>query len=150
MKTPPAPKPKTCKDCRKENVTTRRPAPFPGPRCRTHHVARRRTTRANAHTRRIETTYGLSFDDYWRLHRLQGGRCYICQRATGKTKHLAVDHEHGRPGCTHPAERGCHLCVRALLCGPCNQTLGRLGVVALRRAIEVLTYPPAQRMLLCT
>ena len=63
-------------------------------------------------------------------------------------KRLAVDHdhtlalEHG-----HDPKVGCIACVRALLCGPCNQTIGRLGVEALCRLIEVLVDPPARKWL---
>ena len=39
------------------------------------------------------------------------------------------------------------VCVRALLCGPCNQIIGRLGVEALCRLIQVLTDPPARKWL---
>ena len=80
--------------------------------------------------------YNLSESDYWRIWELQGRRCYICQRATGARKRLAVDHDH---------ETGK---VRALLCGPCNFTLiGRYDAQALARAIMVLTTQPAQQLL---
>ena len=88
----------------------------------------------------------MTGEQYWALYEAQGRRCFICQRATGATKKLAVDHDHHR-GCGHAPETGCPDCVRALLCGPCNQMIGRWNVAALRRAIEVLTEPPAQRVL---
>jgi hypothetical protein len=56
--------------------------------------------------------YGITPEQYWALYEAQGGACYICQRATGKTKRLSVDHDH---------ETGY---VRGLLCGPCNKILG--------------------------
>lgn len=143
-----APKPKRCKDCVTDGITTVRPLVGPGPRCLTHHRARRRVVKVANHARRIEATYGLTEQEYWAIYAAQGGRCYMCQFATGKTKRLAVDHEHSKPGCEHPPAHGCHKCVRALLCGPCNQAQGRLGVAAFRRAIEVRTDPPAQRVLL--
>lgn len=140
--------PRQCKDC---EPGTKRPALYPGPRCATHHRLKRRATSIAAHARRTEATYGLTAADYQALYAAQGGRCFICQRATGASKRLAVDHEHNRPGCEHPAEQGCHRCVRALLCGPCNrEILGRLGIPALRRAIEVLTDPPARKVLLAS
>ncbi|WP_424923390.1 endonuclease VII domain-containing protein [Actinocrispum wychmicini] len=69
---------------------------------------------------------------------MQGGRCAICQRATGRGKRLAVDHNHATGE------------VRGLLCKPCNRdVLGHLrdDVSAFERAIVYLTDPPARRML---
>lgn len=137
-----------CKDCRREDVTTVRPAPHPGPRCTTHWRVEKARRKVANHGRRIQAAFGLTARDYAVLKASQGGRCFICRYATGKAKALAVDHEHHRPGCEHPPERGCYLCVRALLCGPCNQTIGRLGPDALRRAIQVFTDPPARKVLL--
>jgi hypothetical protein len=105
-----------------------------------------RQRKARAHEKRTEANFGITGDQYWFLYEAQGGRCYICQWARGVTKRLAVDHDHKKCD-THQAEQGCIECVRALLCGPCNQTIGRLSVEALQRAITVLTDPPAQKIL---
>lgn len=140
--------PRPCKDCVAERMSTHRPAPHPGPRCATHHREVMKARRHDAHSKRVEANFGITGAEYWTVHLQQGGKCFICQRATGKTKRLAVDHdhrlavEHG-----HDPKMGCRLCVRALLCGPCNQTVGRLGVEALARAIEVLVNPPARKWL---
>lgn len=91
--------------------------------------------------------YGLGPGDYQRLYLAQGGRCWICRRATGKTKRLAVDHDHN---CTegHPKTSACRKCVRGLLCGPCNtHAIGRLGPEALQRAYWYLLDPPAAKLL---
>lgn len=138
---------RTCKDCRAEGITTSRPAPFSGPRCATHHRAVVSRRKARAHERRTEATFGITGEQYWALYEFQGGRCYICQWARGTTKRLAVDHDHKKCGDNHPADQGCPRCVRALLCGPCNQMIGRLGVEALQRAVIVLTDPPAAAVL---
>lgn len=63
-----------------------------------------------------------------------GARCWGCGRATGATKALAVDHNH-RTGE-----------VRMLLCGPCNQLVGRYrdNPVALARLALALVYPPSR------
>ena len=127
-----------CVDCVTEGVTATRPTPYGGPRsplCTTHHRARRKRRSARSHAARTEKVYGISGSDYDLLYAAQGGRCFICQWATGKTKRLAVDHNH---------ETGA---VRALLCGPCNQMIGRLGAEALGRAILVLKAEPAQAIL---
>lgn len=139
-----------CKDCDTEGVPEAkwRPAPHPGPRCTTHHRARRKAVSLAAHGKRTEKNFGLTAEQYWTIYACQGGRCFGCGFATGRTKRLAVDHdhelalEHG-----HDPKQGCVLCVRALLCGPCNQIIGRLGVEALCRLIQVLTDPPARKWL---
>lgn len=133
-----------CKDCIAEGVTTNRSAPHPGPRCVTHHRAKRKADRLRAHARRTEATYGISGEEYWELYEAQGGRCVICQKATGATKRLAVDHDHSMCD-DHPPEKGCPKCIRGILCGPCNQLIGRYDNAALRRAIDYVDNPPAQR-----
>ena len=129
-------KPRSCKDCTAEGVTTQRPAPHPGPRCHTHHRAARKRAQANAHARMVQKTYGLTGEQYQALYELQGRVCAICRRATGKVKRLAVDHDHrtGEP--------------RGLLCGPCNVMIGRYGPEGFVRALEYLHNPPARRMIL--
>lgn len=144
-----------CVDCVAENITTDRKIatdrdgrPRPGPRCVTHWRARRKVVRHNSHAKRTEKNFGLTAEQYWALYALQGGKCFGCRRATGKTKRLAVDHDHElAKEHDHPVEQGCPYCVRCLLCGQCNQILGRYDVLALLRLIEVLTDPPARRWL---
>lgn len=83
--------------------------------------------------------YGITWSQYLRMFRERGGRCDICdkkcKRAGGKTKGpgahrdvIHVDHCH---------ETGQ---VRGMLCGPCNQGLGKLGdsIAGLERALEYL------------
>ncbi|WP_373289974.1 endonuclease VII domain-containing protein [Longimycelium tulufanense] len=124
-----------CRDCR----GGKRPAPYPGPRCATHHRAARAARRRAAHSRHIQRTYGITLDEYERLYEAQGGACAICQRAKGTgRRRLAVDHNH-RTGE-----------VRGLLCGPCNRgVLGHLhdDPDALQRAIDYLINPPSRRVL---
>lgn len=100
---------KRCKDC---TLDVNRPAPYPGPRCATHHRAFRKQQKERNHTRMVANTYGLAPGDYERMYREQGGVCAICQRANGRTKKLAVDHDHYTG------------LVRGLLCGPCNRLVG--------------------------
>ncbi len=123
-------KTRTCKDC---GADSKRPAPHPGPRCATHHRGRKKALKRAAHARWIEKTYGITSEQYWAIYEAQGGTCYICQRATGATKLLAVDHDHATGY------------VRGLLCGPDNQLIGRLrdNPDALLRGVEYLNNPPA-------
>lgn len=132
-----------CKDCLAEGVTTYRKTvirngkPVPGNRCTTHQRARKSVTRDTAWERRLMAVYGITADEYWAIYEYQGGKCYICERATGARKRLSVDHCH---------ETGF---IRGLLCSPCNRdVLGHLrdSVRALWRAITYLIFPPAQRI----
>src|SRR5262245_54653281 len=101
-----------CVDCITEGITTHRPivSGTRKPRCATHDRAVRKRTKSRAHTRRIENHYDLTEEGYWALYRYQNGVCYICGVATGKTKRLAVDHDHSI--CSeHPPEMGCPRCI---------------------------------------
>lgn len=127
-----------CIDCQAEGLGSTRKAPHVGPRCATHHRAKRVTRRSMTAEQRWRQVYGISADEYWSIYQYQGGRCFICERATGKTKRLSVDH--------------CHTTgiVRGLLCTMCNsRVLGHLrdDLDAFERAIDYLTSPPATRVI---
>lgn len=127
-------KPRLCVDCRSEGITTKRPAPNPGPRCASHHRVRRAKTRSAAWESRLMKNFGLTPEDYWKLYEYQNGRCYLCQRASGRTKRLAVDHDHSTG------------LVRGLLCSHDNlKVIGhsRDSVEFFQRGIQYLTNPPA-------
>lgn len=135
-----------CVDCNSMGRVTSRPAYNPGPRCDEHWREAKRKRSKAAHGKRIEQAFDIDGTIYDALYLAQDGVCFICGWATGKRKRLAVDHDHS---CDqgHDPKMGCRKCIRALLCGPCNQMIGRLGIDALQRAITVLTDPPAQRVL---
>jgi len=84
------------------------------------------------HRRRswLKRKYGITPEEYDAILERQGGVCAICKAPPGDPRgyRMHVDHAHddGR--------------VRGILCGPCNQGLGRLGddVERLRAAIEYL------------
>lgn len=57
--------------------------------------------------------YGITPEEYWAIYEYQGGFCYICRRANGKTVRLCVDHDHVTGF------------IRGLLCKACNTFLGR-------------------------
>lgn len=125
---------KPCVDCSTEGITTKRKTPHPGPRCATHHRAKRFDRRNYSHARHIGETYGITTEEYWFIYEYQGGTCAICQRATGARKKLSVDHSHVTG------------MVRGLLCQKCNRdVLGHLrdDPAALERAVEYLMSPPA-------
>jgi hypothetical protein len=127
----------TCKDCIAEGITTKRPAPHPGPRCATHHRKLRRYRNSAGHAKYVEATYGITGEQYQELYEAQGGKCFICRRATGAVKRLSVDHDH-KTGI-----------VRGLLCRSCNRDVlghARDEVEFFQRAIEYLEDPPAVRL----
>jgi hypothetical protein len=99
-----------------------------------------------AHGKSIEVNFGITEEIYQAVYVEQDCRCFICRKATGKTKRLAVDHDHE---CNqgHDRKMGCPRCIRALLCGRCNKLVAFLDEEALARAIIVLKDPPAQRVL---
>jgi hypothetical protein len=98
----------------------------------THHRERKKAARERSHARHVEKTYGLTQDEYARIYVAQGSRCWICQKATGARKKLAVDHDHDT------------MIVRGLLCSRCNYTLlGQYSQEALSRALAYLQRPPA-------
>lgn len=126
---------KKCKDCPPES---KRAAPNPGPRCATHWRAVRATRKASAQARRDKETYGLPEGAYDALYAFQGGRCALCQRATGASKRLAVDHDH-RTGEIFGAI--CDLCNRYVL-----GLASRRDPEYFRRCLEYLANPPARQL----
>ena len=108
-------------------------------RCATHAREHIRRVKADAHDRYAQRTYGLAPGEYQEIYDAQGGKCAICRRATGKTKRLAVDHDHRLEG---------RESVRGLLCGPDNQMIGYAhdDPEFFERAAAYLRNPPAQRL----
>lgn len=104
-------------------------------RTRSQIEAAEKRSQAN-HARHIFKTYGITASEYAQVLEYQGGKCYICQRATGARRRLAVDHCHrtGR--------------VRGLLCRPCNRMLGhaRDDMGFFLRAANYLDHPPAREL----
>lgn len=124
-----------CKDCPPDS---KRPAPFPGPRCATHNRAKKKADRERAHELRVQKVYGLLPGEYAALYELQDGRCFICQRATGTGKRkLAVDHDHVT---NEPRGLLCSLCNKGIL-GHCRDSIEML-----QRAIDYLSNPPYGRL----
>jgi hypothetical protein len=109
-----------CVDC--EEGARPRKVTRPGPRCNTHQRARKKKSSTARWEAYILATYNITAQQYWTMYEEQGGVCAICQRATGRTKHLSVDHDHA---CCHRPPT-CGHCVRGLLCTTCNKLLGHL------------------------
>ncbi|MFN8520520.1 MAG: endonuclease domain-containing protein [Chloroflexota bacterium] len=65
---------------------------------------------------------GLSREQVDGLLQLQGRACALCRRELGER--FVVDHDHLlAEQHRHPAEQGCPLCVRGILCPGCNMFL---------------------------
>lgn len=60
----------------------------------------------------LESTYGMSHDDYLRMEKEQGGLCAICRKLPTAGTFFHIDHDH-KTGI-----------VRGLLCHRCNWYLG--------------------------
>lgn len=146
---------KVCIDCLVEHqqtfpsartvpATKRRPAPYPGPRCATHHRETLRARRIARKVKHVETTYSLTAEQYDALYAFQGGRCALCRRATGASKRLTVDHDHAC--CIGP--KSCGRCVRGLVCSTCNDVLAhfRDSPAAFELGKAYLEWWPAQRL----
>ena len=68
--------------------------------------------------------YGITAAQYDALLSAQGGGCAICGEQCSTGRMLAVDHDHE---CCPDYIKTCGECTRGLLCGSCNQGLGKLG-----------------------
>lgn len=123
----------TCKDCGKGTE-----APEPGPRCSRCHKVKKKADGTRRWAASLMKKYGLTEEQYWAMYAEQGGKCALCQRATGRTKRLAVDHDH-KTGL-----------ARGLACGPCNREV--IGILAgddpeyFRRGYIHLTNGAAKRL----
>jgi hypothetical protein len=74
---------------------------------------RRKENRPIAWGKMLERVYGITADDYWRMHKEQSGVCVICGRGNnGKRLHVDHDHATGK--------------IRGLLCQKCNMSIGLL------------------------
>lgn len=134
----PAAKAKVCRDCVAEGVTSKRKAPYPGPRCSSHNRSVKAQRRSTSQEARWLAIYGITAEEYHSIKNFQGGVCAICQRATGARKALSVDHDHATGE------------VRGCLCLPCNRNIlghARDQIEFFERAIEYLKSPPARKAL---
>jgi len=100
---------------------------------------------------RLKAVHHMSVEEYEALKDYQGGVCYLCRWATGKTIALAVDHDHKRAAemCSHdPHKETCVNCWRGLLCNPCNKVfrLAKDSIDFFRRGMEYLANPPARQL----
>jgi hypothetical protein len=92
--------------------------------------------------RDILRKYGLTEVEYRVLYRAQGGRCYVCRKATGKSRRLGVDHDH-----LTGEVRGL-VCTGSLSANTCNRLIAIYNRDQLLRAVAMLSDPPPARQVL--
>lgn len=91
-------------------------------RCATHLREFNRIQGKKARAARTTRERGISGEESAELLLFQGGKCWLCRRATGASKSLAHDHDHNHcEGVT-----SCRDCLRGRLCSLCNRMLGHL------------------------
>lgn len=115
-------------------------------RCGEHGRAWRDRNRQRDAASRIRRM-GIEPELYWAVYEAQGGKCAIPNcAATGKTKLLAIDHDHELAAreCDHdPKKQVCPRCFRGLLCGPHNYELIGKFRNSLQHGLDYLASPPA-------
>ena len=92
---------------------------------------------------RLLREYGIVIPEFDAILEVQGGTCYICQRAKGISRALQVDHDHDLEAQGVPMRDT----VRGLLCGRDNNRLGWFEAKQ-ERILEYLNNPPARGVLL--
>jgi hypothetical protein len=118
-------------------------------KCYLCEVAVRRERKQRAHDRNIESG-DFTAADYWELYEKQGGRCAIFScRAKGKSKFLAVEHDH-KCSMGHDPKDWCRVCVRGLTCSMHNEWIGRAGddPDVFESLAVYLLHPPAREILM--
>lgn len=86
--------------------------------------------------------YGVTPIEYRAMYRAQGGRCYVCRRANGKSRRLGVDHDH-----LTGEVRGL-VCTGSLNANTCNRLIAFYNREQLLRAVAMLSEPPPARAVL--
>lgn len=86
--------------------------------------------------------YQITELEYRALYRAQGGRCYVCRKAKGKARRLAVDHDH-----LTGEVRGL-VCSGSLTPTTCNRLIAYYNREQLLRAVDMLSEPPPARFVL--
>lgn len=98
--------------------------------------------RVRAFLAHVQRTYGLTPTQYRALYAAQGGRCYVCRRAAGRSRFLGVDHDH-----LTGEVRGL-VCTGSTSANTCNRLIARYNREQLLRAAAMLSDPPPARAVL--
>ena len=121
------------------------------PKGRICQTCRKTKTYATTKNARLQETYGISYDEWEQLLRLQGGVCALCK---GKRPQYDTDHDHKMEKALVASGldplAAARMSVRGLLCKRCNRRLlpaSLDSVEILSAAILYLDSPPAQTIL---
>jgi Recombination endonuclease VII len=116
--------------------------------CFSCEVAVKKDQKKSRHDKRV-TMNGFTGEDYWALYEAQNKHCavYKC-RANGRTKFLAVEHDH-KCNQGHDPKQWCRSCVRGLTCSMHNGWLGKAGddPLVFLSLFDYLVKPPAREIL---
>jgi hypothetical protein len=121
---------KPCAKCKNPTVNSKY--------CRTCAPIVKKERKHNAHETRVAATYGLRPGEYEKLYLAQGGKCAVKDcRATGRTKLLAVEHDHHVNGKRES--------IRGLMCSMHNNWIGKANddPTVFESIAEYLRHPPA-------
>lgn len=77
--------------------------------------------RASSRAAHLKIYFGLTVVEYDEMLEAQNGGCKICKEQIKDRRH-SVDHDHS---CC-PGAKSCGKCIRGLLCGSCNISIGRM------------------------
>lgn len=101
-------------------------------------------TTLDQYLRTLQAKYGITPTEYRALYKAQGGRCYVCRKASGKTRRLGVDHDH-----LTGEVRGL-VCTGSVSANTCNRLIARYNRDQLLRAAAMLSDPPPARAVLAS
>lgn len=96
-------------------------------------------TPADRYLAGLQRRYGITPDEYRVLYYAQGGKCFVCRKASGKARRLGVDHDH------LTGEVRALVCTGSLSAMTCNRLIAIYARDALLRAAAVLSEPPPAR-----
>ena len=65
--------------------------------------------------------FNLTLQDVENMLKTQENKCSICQTEFTETNYPVIDHDHS---CCSETYRSCGKCIRSLLCGLCNISIG--------------------------
>lgn len=122
-------------------------------RCTHHAQVEKKRVRAQRQAGHVQRFAGITEEQYQAIYRHQGGKCAFPNcRANGKTKRLAIHHNHqyAAEHCDHdPKTQACPACIVALICGPHNHDLLGKWLVDLDDAVAMRDglISPAQEVL---
>lgn len=133
-----------CIDCPPDS---RREAPEPGPRCKTHRRDFLNAKKVRDREARVFRLYGVTPEEFRALKVYQNGLCGICGKPLTKTREPDLDHDHKCKVC-NGADKACGQCARGVVHGKCNRFLAYIedNIDSAESLVRYLQDPPLRRM----